>query len=163
MDDTPAETVELHAAHPYMTGFEIAPIYGYLIHNHCWTFLGQRLGPIPDTHLAPLSNVLKIRWDDEDFGGAKSFANIQWGGGGRNSTASATLVTDPWDIPELSAMIKRCLKRGEKRKRSTDGVHGASGSKNMCPPRYLPQELKYFTLDYLGFSDVRNALAAFGW
>ncbi|KAK2757521.1 hypothetical protein FQN54_004490 [Arachnomyces sp. PD_36] len=162
-DDPPVETVEYFPAHPASTAFELDPVYGYPVHDHCWTFLERRLGCISDAELTPLTNVLSTRWADEDFGGAKSFASMQWGGGGRNSDASVTLVTDPWNIPELEVMISRCLKQDKKRKRSEDGTHEASDPKESRFPRYLSQELKYFILDYLEFSDVRNALTAFGW
>lgn len=121
------------------------------------------MGPIPDLQLATLTNVLKIRWDDEDFGGAKSFVGIQWGGGDSNSAASATFVSDPWNISDLNAMMERCLKRDIKGQRSINGTQKMDDLKRIHFPKDLPQELKYHTLDYLGFNDVRSALTAFGW
>ncbi|KAK2766302.1 hypothetical protein FQN54_007819 [Arachnomyces sp. PD_36] len=156
-DNSPPKTVGFNAIHPYLPRPSV-PVYGYLVHKHCWTFLEQQLGSIADDQLTSLSNVLELRWKEKGFQVAAAFDNEAPADGGSSSADSDISVTDPYDIPEVDAMIKRCLEQS-----SPDGERKIPVSEPRRSPVDLPQELKNLILDNLDFNDVRNTLTAFGW
>ena len=106
------------------------------------------------SQLTPLAHVLRSRWADEDYGGAKALVNVVWGGGRNEDESTVQFVTDPTTVPEVPGIIEKYI--GHKG-RALTGVE--------CDDQLssFPLELKLMVLDFLDYSDVPSALTALRW
>lgn len=131
-----------------------ADVYAYMIHTSCWSFLEELVGDTVYSQLVQLVHVLKARWVDEDYGGAKPLLDGVWAGGRDEQQSTLELMTDPVNVPEV-------LKLREVRARESSQevtVTRSTESKD-----WLPLELKLMVLDYLEYRDVQSILFALGW
>ncbi len=131
-----------------------ADVYAYLIHTYCWDFLKDSVGDIIYSQLVQLVYVLRCRWVDEDYGGAKPFLDVVWEGGRNESQSTLEFVTDPVNVPEVLRL---------KENYALDVSHGVTVTQYNESQYWLPLELKLMVLDYLKYRDVQSTLSALGW
>ena len=98
--------------------------------------------------------MLRARWEDEDYGGAKQFGDFQWDGGCNERNSTVMFVTDPVVVPEVLGLITRCTRTEDKKVKVNEYNH---------PLQSLPMELKLMLLDSLEYPDIKSALSALGW
>lgn len=146
--------MEVKPVHPKLGTEEYTEDYAYLVHGHCWDFLERVVGCTIRSELSPLVHVLRARWDDEGYGGAKQFRHIQWQGGRNERKSTVMFVTDPVDVPEVRSLITRW----------TDlEIRGVKVNEYNHPLQRLPMELKLMLLDLLDYCDVQCTLCGLGW
>jgi len=153
-DDPPPEPLEVTAFHPLLSSELDNEDYAYLIHAHCWNLLECTFGFIIRSELATLVHVLRARWVDEDYGGAKRFCGSQWKGGRNEPESSIMFVTDPLEVPEILTLMTRWTTHEDKALEVKEYDRSLG-----C----LPMELKLMILDCLDYSDVQRALSVLGW
>ena len=133
---------------------DYADVYAYLIHTHCWGFLEEAVGHAIYSQLVPLAHVLRTRYSDEDFGGAKPLLDICWAGGRNERQNTVEFVTDPVDVPEVLSFRERYAR---------DIIPDLSAFNSNESNGRLPLELKLMVLDYLEYNDIQSILSALGW
>ncbi|KAI9759793.1 MAG: hypothetical protein M4579_002092 [Chaenotheca gracillima] len=155
-DDVPKpEVINFIPVHFFDNAGGFEDIDGYLFHDFCWEKLNDRVGRIPTAQLEPLAHVLRMRSNNEDYGGARQFLDYTWRGGDRELVNSVGFVMDPMAIREVARLLQNIPKLGAEEFRPAGEQNGAI----QC----LPQDLRMMVMDRLSSRDVRSACEAFGW